>query len=112
MLKRAVVDEVKSHLEHGTWEIVPRSEDENVICTKTVLKVKTDQNGEINRRKARVVARGFEQRSDFDYNETYAPVARFESIRLMMAIAAEIGTKVQQRNVKTAYLKSDLNEEL
>lgn len=66
-------------------------------------------NGSIERRRARIVAKGYSQKYG-DYNQTFAPVARMESIRLMLALAAELGMKIRQFDVVTAYLNGILEE--
>ena len=110
--KLAIAEEVRSHLEHGTWEIVQSTPGQRVIGSRTVLRNKLNQNGEIERRKARIVAQGFSQRPGFDFNETFAPVARLESVRLMMALAVELQIEIQQLDVTSAYLHGKIEEEL
>ena len=68
--------------------------------------------GGIERKKARIVARGFTQRPGFDFDETFAPVARLETIRLLAALSVEMGVKLQQMDVVTAYLHGRVDEEL
>lgn len=75
---------------------MPRLADRNVIGTRTVLKNKLKPYGTMERRKSRIVVRGFTQRPGFGYHDTFAPVARLESVRLLMAIATELKAKVQQ----------------
>lgn len=105
-------EEVKSHLEYGTWEIVSRPQDRPIIDSKIVLKNKLNPDGSVERRKARIVARGFTQRPGFDFNETFALVVRLKSVRLMIALAAGLGVKIHQLDVTTAYLNSKIDEEL
>lgn len=73
-------------------------------------KFKTD--GSIERRKARLVARGFAQRKDLDYFETFPPVARSESVRMVMALAAEKNFEVRQLDFVSAYLNGEIKEEI
>jgi len=74
--------------ERGVFELVPRPEGENIVGSKWVYAVKWKENGEVEKRKARMVAKGFTQVIGEDYEETYASVARLESVRLLCAIAA------------------------
>lgn len=110
--KRAIASEVMSHLEYGTWELVRRPERGRVIGSRLILKNKMSASGEIERRKARIVARGFTQRPGFDFDETFAPVARLESIRMLAALSTEMGAKIQQMDIETAYLNGEIDENL
>lgn len=110
--KHAIAEEVRSHLLHGTWQLVKRPERGRVIDSKVILKNKTNIEGEIVRRKARIVARGFTQRPGFDFNETFAPVARLDTIRLLAALSTEMGATLHQMDVTTAYLHGEIDEEL
>lgn len=80
--------------------------------SRIVLTNKYKLDGSIERRKARIVAKGYSQKYGVDYNQTFAPVARMESIRLMLALAAELGMKIRQFNVVTAYLNGNLEEDV
>lgn len=104
--------ELKAMEDMGVWEVVPRPENTNVISSKWVYKLKRDANGEISRFKARLVARGFTQVFGTDYLDTYAPVTRLETIRLLFALAVENDWEIRQIDVKTAYLNGDLDEEI
>jgi hypothetical protein len=81
-----------------------------VITLKWVFKLKRDEVGAIIKHKARFVARGFVQREGIDFNDTFTPVARMESVRLFFALAAHEGWCVHHMNVKSAFLNSDLKE--
>lgn len=76
------------------------------------MKTKLNSDGNIERRKARLVARGFSQKPGIDFTETVAPVVRSSTIRLMMALSVELGLKVHQMNVVTAYLNGEVEEDL
>jgi hypothetical protein len=82
----------------------------NVIRTKWVLKNKQDANGIVVRNKARLVAQGYSQVEGIDYGETYAPVARLESIRILLAYASQHNFKLHQKDVKSAFLNGPLHE--
>ncbi|CAD6236968.1 GSCOCG00012493001-RA-CDS [Cotesia congregata] len=110
--KCALAAEVRSHLEHGTWDLVECPENGKIIGSKVILKNKLNVDGKIERRKARIVARGFSQRPGFDFDETFAPVARLESIRLLEALSTKMDAKIHQMDVETAYLHAKVDEEL
>ena len=82
------------------------------IGSKWVFKTKYKENGEVERRKARLVARGFAKKSGIEYNETFAPVARLTSIRVIMALAAKLKLDLYQLDITMAYTYDDLNEEI
>jgi len=102
--------ELKSVIESNTWELVDRPEGQKVIGSRFVLRNKYLPDGTLEKRKARIVARGFTQRPGIDFGETFSPVARLSSIRLATALASEYGMTIEQLDVKTAYLNSDLDE--
>ncbi|POM61971.1 putative Polyprotein [Phytophthora palmivora] len=103
-----------SQREHGTWDLVPRTETKGkrVISCRWVFALKRDAAGHIKLFKARLVIRGFLQRMGIDYTETYAPVVRFETIRCAILYALQRGWDVMQFDVKTAFLYGDLEEEV
>lgn len=82
------------------------------IKCRWVYAVKRDQDGKVVRQKARLVAKGFSQEQGIDYNETFAPVVKYTSIRMLLAIAAHDGLKVTQMDAVTAFLNGKLEEEI
>ncbi|WJX61410.1 hypothetical protein P8452_46503 [Trifolium repens] len=84
----------------------------NVIGTKWVYKNKSDENGTVTRNKARLVAQGYTQIEGLDFDETFAPVARLESIRLLLGVACILKFKLYQMDVKSAFLNGYLQEEV
>jgi len=84
----------------------------NVIGTKWVFRNKMDEHGVITRNKARLVAKGYNQEEGIDYNETYAPVARLEAVRFLLAFSCIKGFKLFQMDVKSAFLSGYINEEV
>ena len=93
------------------WKLVEKPKDcRNVIGTKWIFKNKQDEHGIIVRNKARLVAQRFSQIEGIDYGETYAPVARLESFRILLAYAAHHNFKLQQMDVESAFLYGPLNE--
>lgn len=103
--RRAMKEEFNSLLEMKTWKLVECPEDVKPLTCKWVLREKT--NGKL---KARLVARGFEQREGIDYSETFSPVARHASIRLLLSYAASEKLDLIPFDVKTAFLHGDLKE--
>ena len=110
--QKAMRDEIDSLHANKTWDLVERPKNCRTIQTKWVFKTKRNQNGDIVRHKARLVARGFTQRYGIDYAETYSPVVRYTTVRLLVAWAATHKMKIHQMDVVTAYLQGDVEEEL
>ena len=108
----AVNDELESIYKNNVWQIVNKPENCNVISTRWVFVKKMDKDGKLQKYKARLVARGFEQVYGVDYHETFAPVVRFTSIRLIMSIAINLNMYIHQMDVKTAFLNGKLNEDV
>lgn len=109
---RAVGEEVRSLVKNNTWDLVDRPSGGIVIGGRFVLRNKFKPDGTLERRKARMVARGFAQRPGIHFNETFAPVARLSSVRLCVAVAARHGMRIRQFDVATAYLNGFLEEEI
>nr|GEY08761.1 copia protein [Tanacetum cinerariifolium] len=86
--------------------------DMTIIGTKWVYRNKLDENGIITRNNARLVGQGYNQQEGINYDETYAPVARLESIRILLAYACVLDFKLYQMNVKSAFLNGFINEEV
>ncbi|CAH9132817.1 unnamed protein product [Cuscuta epithymum] len=108
----AMQEELTQFERNQVWELVPRPKHQNVIGTKWVFKNKADEEGNIVRNKARLVAKGYCQEEDIDFDETFAPVARLEAIRIFLAYAAYNDIKVYQMDVKSAFLNGELEEEV
>ncbi|KAL8148697.1 hypothetical protein AgCh_005889 [Apium graveolens] len=94
------------------WESVPAPKNRSVIGTKWVFRNKMDENGIVTRNKARLVVKGYSQEEGIDYDETFAPVARLEAIRIFIAFAAQSNFKVYQMDVKSVFLNGELDEEV
>ncbi|KMQ88472.1 retrovirus-related gag-pol polyprotein [Lasius niger] len=109
---QAMTEEMKSIIKNDTWTLVDRPEGCEVIGSRFVLRNKFNRNGTLERRKARIVARGFSQRPGVDFNQTFAPVARISSIRIMTALAAQHHMKMHHLDVTTAYLNGVLEEQI
>ncbi|GJY68824.1 copia protein [Tanacetum coccineum] len=92
-------------------ELVPQLKNMPIIRTKWVFRTKLDENDVVSQNKARLVAQGYNQQEGIDYDETYSPVARLESVRILLAYACALDFKLFQMNVKSAFLNDFINEE-
>lgn len=108
----AIKEEMKAHQDNGTWIQVDRPDNGTTLTAKWIFKLKRDPQGNPKRFKARLVARGYKQREGIDYIETFAPVARMDSIRTLIAIAAAKGLIIEQFDVSTAFLNGDITDNL
>ncbi|GKA35103.1 putative ribonuclease H-like domain-containing protein [Tanacetum coccineum] len=108
----AMQEELNEFERLEVWELVPRPDKVMVITLKWIYKVKLDELGGILKNKARLVARGYRQEEGIDFEESFAPVARLEAIRIFLAFAAHMNMVVYQMDVKTAFLNGNLWEEV
>jgi hypothetical protein len=99
-----MMEEYNSIMKNDVWEIVPRPEGKSVVTSRWLYKLKYVADGSIEKYKARFVARGFSQVEGVDYDETFALIARYTSIRSVISIATNMGWKMHQMDVKTAFL--------
>lgn len=104
--------EYQALMRNSTWILVDRPKGRKVIGSRWVLRIKLKADGIVERRKARVVAKGFSQEPNVDFQETFALVAKISSIRIVMGLAAEFGLKVHQLDFIRAYLNGDIEEEI
>ena len=103
-------EEINNFTRNQVWELVERPKDHNVIGTKWVFRNKQNQDVIVVRNKARLVAQGYTQVEGLDFGETYAPVARLEAIRILLAYACSYNIKLYQMDVKSAFLNGYINE--
>ncbi|GJY59329.1 retrovirus-related pol polyprotein from transposon TNT 1-94 [Tanacetum coccineum] len=108
----AMQEELNQFIANDVWKLVPQPRNMTIIGTKWVFRNKLDENGIVSRNKARLVAQGYNQQEGIDYDETYAPVARLESIRILLAYACALDFKLFQMDVKSAFLNGFINEEV
>nr|GFA60681.1 retrovirus-related Pol polyprotein from transposon TNT 1-94 [Tanacetum cinerariifolium] len=108
----AMQEELDQFARLKVWRLVPRPEGKSVIKTKWIFKNKKDESSLVIQNKARLVAVGYSQQEGIDYDETFAPGARIEAIRLFLAYAANKDFIVFQMDVKTAFLNGILKEEV
>jgi hypothetical protein len=107
-----MTEEYQSIMKNEVWEIVPRSKNKDGVSHRWLFKIKHAVDGSIEKYKARFVARGFSQKEGIDYEETFAPVARYTSIRTIIALAAKMKWKLHQMDVKTTFLNGVIEEEV
>ncbi|KAI3723297.1 hypothetical protein L2E82_34775 [Cichorium intybus] len=110
--KEAMDSEIKSMYDNQVWNLVDNVPGRKTVGCKWIFKKKTDMDGKVHTFKARLVAKGFTQTPGIDYDETFSPVAKIKSIRIMLAIAAFHDYEIWQMDVKTAFLNGKLTEDV
>jgi len=105
-------EELNQFAKNEVWTLVPKTNQMNVIGTKWVFKNRLDEQGIVVRNKARLVAKGYNQEEGIDYGETYAPVARLEAVKLLLAYVCMNGFKLHQTDVKSVFLNGYIDEEV
>ena len=105
-------DEIDSINKNRTWDLVDKPSGVKIIGLKWVFKVKRNADGTINKFKASLVAKGYVQEHGVDYDEVFAPVARLETIRLLIGMAAIKGCEIHHLDVKTAFLHGELTKDV
>ncbi|KAJ9566346.1 LOW QUALITY PROTEIN: hypothetical protein OSB04_002312 [Centaurea solstitialis] len=112
MWVKAMKEEIDSIEKNGTWKLVTRPSNVTIIGLKWVFKVKRDANGSISKYKARLVTKGYLQQPGIDFDEVFAPVARIETVRILIALAASKGWELHHLDVKSAFLHGELQEQV
>ena len=110
--KKAIEEELNAHKKNVTWTVMKKNNNMNVIDAKWIFKKKKNEKGEVKKYKARLVARGFNQEYGIDYLETFAPVLKIKSLRLIIALSATTTRRIEQLDVKTAFLNADVHEDI
>ena len=105
-------DEIDAIERNGTWELSDLPKRQKTIGGKWVYKTKLKEEGEIEKYKARLVAKGYKQENGVDYTEVFAPVGMHETIRMVIALAAQNSWPIFQLDVKSAFLHGYLAEEV
>jgi len=108
----AMEEEIASLKKNKTWNLEPLPPNRQAIDCKWVYKIKCKPDGSIDRYKARLCAKGFLQKEGIDYKETFAPVVRYDSVRVLLALATIYDLDIKQFDVKTAFLYGELLEEV
>ncbi|GJW63906.1 retrovirus-related pol polyprotein from transposon TNT 1-94 [Tanacetum coccineum] len=109
---QAMQDEIHEFDRLQVWELVPQPDCVMIIALKWIYKVKLDEYGDVLKNKARLVAKGYRQEEGIDFEESFAPVARIEAIRIFIANAASKNMTIYQMDVKIAFLNDELKEEV
>jgi hypothetical protein len=108
----SMTEEYQSIIKNDVWEVVPRPKNKDLVSSKWIYKIKHATDGSIEKHKARFVACGFSQKEGIDYEETFAPVAKYTSIRTIIAHAAKTKWKLHKMDVKTTFLNGVIEEEV
>ena len=108
----AMEDEMNSLIKNKTWSLITLPSGRKAIKNRWVFKLKLNSDNYIMKYKARLVAKGFTQKEGIDYSETFSPVVKYDSLRVILAIASQLDLEILQFNVKTAFLNGDLQEEI
>ncbi|KAM2882470.1 hypothetical protein COP2_015447 [Malus domestica] len=108
----AMHDELKALNENKTWSVVDLPKGKKAVGSRWIYKTKFNSNGTIERHKARLVARGFTQTYGIDYKETFAPVAKMNTVRVLLSVAVNHDWPLFQMDVKNAFLHGELQEEV
>jgi len=109
---KAMEEEVKMIEKNNTWELVNCPQGKDIILVKWVYKAKLNLDGTIQKHKARLVVKGYSLQPGIDYNETFALVARLDTIRALIALTTQKGWNIYQLDVKSAFLNGVLKEEI
>jgi hypothetical protein len=110
--KAAMKEELLALQKNQTWELVSLPSGKRAVGCKWVFTVKQSPEGKVERYKARLVAKGYSQTYGIDYDETFAPVAKMSTVRMLISCAANFGWPLHQLDVKNAFLYGDLQEEV
>ena len=104
--------EMKALVGNHTWDIIEFSKDKKIVGCKWVFTVKYKSNGSIDRYKTRLVAQGFSQIYGINYEETFAPMTKLNSIRMLLSLTINLDWELFQLDIKNAFLNGELEEEI
>jgi len=113
--QHAIIEEHQAIMDVGIWEEVEMKDlpvGRKLVGSRWVFKVKRNSDGSVERFKARIVAKGYAQVEGRDYDETFAPVMRYDALRLIIALALHLGLDMSPADIKSAFLNGDLNKEV
>jgi Reverse transcriptase (RNA-dependent DNA polymerase) len=110
--RNAMEDEIKMIEKNETWELVEKPKEKDIVGLKWIYKTKTNPNGSVQKCKARLVTKGYSQQPEIDYQETFAYVAKYKIIRMLISLAAHKGWKMFQLDVKSVFLNGVLKEKV
>lgn len=110
--RKAMETEMQALNKNHTWDLVPSSTSQNLVGCKWVFKIKKDQHGNIIQHKARLVAKGFHQREGLDYGDTFSPVVKPVTVRLILSIALNKKWSLRQLDINNAFLQGTLTDDV
>jgi hypothetical protein len=108
--RKAMLEEMMSIEENNTWSLIDLPPGRKLIRVKWVFKVKRDEHEEVSKHKVRLMVKGYVKRHGINYDKVFTPVARLDSVRLLIALTAHEGCEVHHMDVKSAFLNDDLQE--
>jgi hypothetical protein len=107
-----MMEEYTSIMKNDVWDIMPRPKEKSIMNSRWLYKIKHAIDGNIENFKARFVARRISQREGLDYEETFAPFARYTSIRAVISLVSFMGWRIHKMDVKTTFLNGIIKEEV
>jgi hypothetical protein len=110
--KDVMIEEYDSILKNDVWAVVPRPCGKLMVTSKWIYKINHTTDGSVEKFKARFVSRGFSQKEGIDYDDIFSLVSRYTSIRIIISLAAALGWKLHQMDVKTAFLNDEVEQEV
>ena len=110
--ENAMQDEFNTLVKNQTWELFELPSGKQAIGCKWIYKRKFKADGTVDKYKARLVAKGYAQTEGIDYRETFAPVAKMNTVRLILPLATQMGWQLHQMDVKSAFLNGNIDEEI
>ena len=110
--KEAMETEYQALLKNNTWELVPPSDAHHIIQSKWVFRTKFKADGTLDKYKARLVAKGFQQTPGLDFSETFNPVIKASTIRIIFTLAVSRNWDIQQIDINNSFLNGDLREDV
>ena len=109
---QVIKKEIEALLKNNTWTIVPLPEGKKAVGCKWVFSIKHKADGTVERYKVRLVAKGYTQTYEVDYQETFSPVAKLSTVRVLLSLATNLDWPLHQFDVKNVFLHGDLKEEV
>jgi histone deacetylase 1/2 len=110
--KQAMTDEISALQKNKTWTLVPFNDQYNIVGCKWVFKVQENSDGSFQRYKARLVAKGFHHRPGIEFSETFSPVVKPSTVRIVLSIVVSRNWRVRQMDINNAFLNGKLKEDV